>query len=345
MSLRKRMLRIVLPFIALLMVMTIAVLSRLQAFELPDSARQRHVVFSQGADRLEGTLLLPDSISSPPVVLLVHGDGAQDRWSAGGYLPLVNYLLSQGIAVFSWDKPGVGSSSGNWLAQTMADRADEATRALEKLKALPELQNSPLGFLGFSQAGWVVPRASRQSRGDFAVLIGAAINWRSQGFYFMRQRLLSEGVPDGEIAKALADETEAFDKQYSRQAVERPCLSHCNRQDFERRNALADAREDIRQMTTPVLLLMGEADRNVDSDESVERWKESLPAKTPRCLRQVSGATHGLLRSALFDYQLTSQWPWWKQGAFLMLGQKAYAPGVLPGVADWIHRQRCHVES
>lgn len=111
------MLRIVLPVIALLMAMIIAVLSRLQAFELPDSARQRHVVFHQGEDRLDGTLLLPDGISSPPVVLLVHGDGAQDRWSAGGYLPLVNYLLSQGVAVFSWDKPGVGSSSGNWLAQ------------------------------------------------------------------------------------------------------------------------------------------------------------------------------------------------------------------------------------
>jgi len=97
-------------------------------------------------------------------------------------------------------------------------------------------------------------------------------------------------------------------------------------------------------MITPVLLLMGEVDRNVDPDESVEQWKASLPTKTPQCLRQVSGATHGLLRSALFDYQLTSQWPWWKQGAFLMLGQKAYATGVLPGVADWIRQQRCHFD-
>jgi len=195
MSRGKWMLRIVLPVIVLLMVMTIAVLSRLQAFELPDSARQRHVVFNQGEERLEGTLLLPDGISSPPVVLLVHGDGAQDRWSAGGYLPLVNYLLSQGIAVFSWDKPGVGSSQGNWLAQSMADRADEAAQALEKLNTLPELKNSRLGFLGFSQAGWVVPRASRQSNADFAVLIGAAINCAARDFILCGKGCCRKDLP------------------------------------------------------------------------------------------------------------------------------------------------------
>jgi alpha-beta hydrolase superfamily lysophospholipase len=26
----------------------------------------------------------------------------------GGYLPLVNFLVEEGIAVFSWDKPGIG---------------------------------------------------------------------------------------------------------------------------------------------------------------------------------------------------------------------------------------------
>nr|WP_314418960.1 alpha/beta fold hydrolase [uncultured Erwinia sp.] len=326
------------------MTIVITVLSRLQAFELPDSARQQTVVFSHGEDRLEGTLLLPSGISSPPVVLLVHGDAAQDRWSADGYLPLVNFLISRGIAVFSWDKPGVGSSRGNWLAQTMDDRADEAALALERLRTLPELYNSRLGFLGFSQAGWVVPRASRQSHADFAVLMGAAVNWRSQGLYFMRQRLLSEGVAADEIAKALADENEMFDAQYSPQTVSLPCLSRCNRQDFERRNALADAREDIRQMTTPVMLIMGEADRNVDPQESTEQWNATLPARTPRCLQQISDATHGLLRRGLFDYQLTTQWPWWKQGAFLMLGQEAYAPGGLETLADWIQLQQCRPE-
>ncbi|MCS5992147.1 hypothetical protein LNP02_28885 [Klebsiella variicola subsp. variicola] len=89
-----------------------------------------------------------------------HGDRPQDRWSEGGYILLVNFLISQGIAVFSGDKPGVGQSTGNWLAQTMSDRSEEAVIALQKLREQPELKNSRGGYLGFSQAGWVVPLAS-----------------------------------------------------------------------------------------------------------------------------------------------------------------------------------------
>lgn len=76
----------------------------------------------------------------PVAIHLVHGDGPQDRWSEGGYIPLVKFLVSQGIAVFSWDKPGVGNSTGNWLAQTMSDRAEEAVLALKKLREQPELK-------------------------------------------------------------------------------------------------------------------------------------------------------------------------------------------------------------
>lgn len=100
------------------------------------------------------TLLLPGEYKIPPVVLIVHGDGAQNRWSDDGYAPQVNDLLDQGIAVFSWDKPGVGASQGNWLAQLMVDRAAEAAAALNPLRSEPILTNSPMGFLGFfRQAG------------------------------------------------------------------------------------------------------------------------------------------------------------------------------------------------
>jgi hypothetical protein len=46
-------------------------------------------------DVLAGTLILPPGKLSPPFVLLVHGDGPQDRWSEGGYIPLVKFLVSQ----------------------------------------------------------------------------------------------------------------------------------------------------------------------------------------------------------------------------------------------------------
>jgi len=39
--------------------------------------------------------------------------------------------------VFSWDKPGVGASTGNWLHQSMSDRADETLSAINALWQVP----------------------------------------------------------------------------------------------------------------------------------------------------------------------------------------------------------------
>ncbi|WP_422527828.1 hypothetical protein [Serratia fonticola] len=95
-------------------------------------------------------------------------------------------------------------------------------------------------------------------------------------------------------------------------------------------------------MQTPVMILMGADDRNVDPHETIAVWSEELPAKTPRCIRRGADATHGLLRSEWFDYQLSSQWPWWKQGGFLLAGQQAYSPGSLSAISAWILNQQCH---
>lgn len=317
------------------------VILRVLAFDLSATGTHKDLSFTHKGDELKGTLILPSDSPSPPFVLLVHGDGPQDRWSNQGYIPLVNFLVSQGIAVFSWDKPGIGQSTGNWLSQTMADRAEEAALAMQALRQQPELSNSRGGYLGFSQAGWVVPEASQRVKTDFVVLMGAAINWKAQGLYYMKARLEHEGLVAADIATAIQQESKAFDAQYTQAATMQPCSSQCTRQDFERLNARSDAKPSIATMRSPVLLLMGADDRNVNPNTSVTVWREGLPKSVPQCIQQVPAATHGLLRSALFDYQLPSEWPLWKEGLFVLLGQYAYAPGALNTVAMWIKQQKC----
>ena len=125
------------------------------------------------------------------VVALVHGDGTQDRTSFGGYAPMINALLERGIAVASWDKPGVGSSGGNWLHQSMPDRTAETRAVLHLLAA--SFEGVPIGALGFSQAGWVLPSLSPQDA-DFLVLVGAAVSWQDQGAHYTAVRLRQEGL-------------------------------------------------------------------------------------------------------------------------------------------------------
>ena len=84
--------------------------------------------FAVAGDHVAGTVWLQDA-SAKAAVVLVHGDGPQDRRASGGYAPLINWSLDAGIAVASWDKARIGMSGGNWLDQSMSDRAAEARQA------------------------------------------------------------------------------------------------------------------------------------------------------------------------------------------------------------------------
>ncbi len=99
------MIKYIVSFSIMIVVLIIFLLSRLYDFDLSGYGQQRSISFKHNNDVLMGTLIMPPGKVSPPFVLLVHGDGPQDRWSEGGYIPLVKFLVSQGIAVFSWDKP------------------------------------------------------------------------------------------------------------------------------------------------------------------------------------------------------------------------------------------------
>ncbi|UUE37565.1 alpha/beta hydrolase family protein [Pectobacterium aroidearum] len=313
-------------------------LSGLSDFEL-DNANVSTLRFSSGQNVLSGSLIAPQGVTSPPVVLIVHGDGAQDRFSDSGYLPLINQLIDAGIGVFTWDKPGVGESSGEWLEQSMQDRADEAVAALNAVRAQPGMERRKIGFLGFSQAGWVIPPAARQSQPAFSVIVGGALNWREQGAYYTRQKLARAGMADAEIERQVSAELAANDVVFGQPELADPSRRpdiEPKRFAFIARNYLADATQSVSIMPGPVLALWGSDDLNVDPQQNAKRYQQLLTA----CLDQqaviVPEATHGLLRAQLFNDQLTTAWPQWKRGAFIVLGRKAYAPGAIQQMTEWI---------
>src|SRR5262249_6629485 len=73
-----------------------------------------------------GTLPLPPSPPPHPAVLMLQGAGPAGRDSGGYFPPIRDAFLSRGIAAFSFDKPGIGGSSGNWRQYALMDRADQA---------------------------------------------------------------------------------------------------------------------------------------------------------------------------------------------------------------------------
>ncbi|MBM7066047.1 S9 family peptidase [Actibacterium sp. 188UL27-1] len=301
----------------------------------PDDRMTRHR-FDAGPARLSGTLVLPGQSVNPPVALIVHGDGPQDRWSDDGYLPLVNTLLDAGIGVFSWDKPGIGDSTGNWLDQSMEDRAAEAAAALAYLRDTHGIAAGNLGYLGFSQAGWVVPQASIQADAAFVVLIGPAINWRIQGAYYTAKRLERQGLDPLDVDAQVAAELAQNDRLFTA-ATQPPDGMSADRYAFVRANYTVDATDDIAQMTAPALILLGADDLNVNPLNSARIYGEHLPDTAANAVQIIPDATHSLLRSGPYNFQLPDEWTTIAQVRFLAAGRRAFAPGSLERIADWIH--------
>lgn len=99
--------------------------------------------------KLTGTLILPQNYSgNVGLVVFVHGDGPINDSYDDGYKPLWEKFASVGYASLSLNKPGIGGSSGNWLEQSMEDRAQETIAAINWAKALPMIDTQSIGLWG-----------------------------------------------------------------------------------------------------------------------------------------------------------------------------------------------------
>ena len=114
---------------------------------------------------LVGTLFLPRRAGPLPAVVYVHGSGQALRW--GWDVPWVRQIVGAGIAFFSYDKRGVGASQGTCCPGDQSHfnlLAADADGAVSALRKRPGIDPDRVGFLGTSEAGWVVPLAVLRSK-------------------------------------------------------------------------------------------------------------------------------------------------------------------------------------
>lgn len=282
-----------------------------------------------------GTIWLPsDDTARTTLAALVHGDGPQDRTSGGSYNPLINVLLDQGIVVASWDKPGVAESEGDsWLDQSMSDRADETRNAIQILREHTDA--FAVGAVGFSQAGWVLPRLSVEDGLDFLVLVGPAVNWQDQGEYFATVRMELEGKSPAAIEEALIRDREKDDVIFNASTYPNGTTGlDEDRWAFVKRNRHEDSTRFIQNLTIPTLAVWGEDDLNVDAIQDAATYQELLNGSQHQVVL-IPNATHGLQKS-IYNYQLSSQWPLHKQEQWYLEGRSAYAEGALELLTDWV---------
>jgi pimeloyl-ACP methyl ester carboxylesterase len=165
--------------------------------------RQEEVTFKNGDVTLAGTLVIPASKGKRPAMVFTHGGGPQLRevfWGLG-YL-----FAARGFVVLSYDKRGVGKSTGNWGEASFEDLADDAVAAARFLQARTDTAANQIGFWGLSQGGWIAPlAASRFPGAAFAIaLSGGGLSPAEQELFDSEYELSKAGFAANEVNDALA---------------------------------------------------------------------------------------------------------------------------------------------
>jgi hypothetical protein len=261
------------------------------------------ITFAWGNEQLAGTLHLPTSPAPHPAVLMLQGSGPDDRYSGVYFLPIREAFLSRGIATFSFDKPGIGGSSGDWHRHALGDRADQALAAIAVLHEHPLLDPQRVGVWGHSQGGWLVQMlAARLPELAFVIAnSGPGIGVEQQDLYGCEHSMRAAGRSEDDIERALAfmnavhaaalrgDDYATVDRQLLTPARGEPWSSYLPLDDegmWELARAFMTERyepeEALARIRCPILAIFGARDALVPAWESAEIYSRALRAADNR---------------------------------------------------------------
>lgn len=128
---------------------------------------------SQGIN-IAGSILTPKNPFA--AVVIVHGSDPVKR-----EMEFAKRLAKEGIAVLTYDKRGVGESGGVYVGPSVGTNnidttnlnllSSDANEAVKTFRTNFKNKEIPIGLVGFSQAGWIIPiTANRNPQIEFMVL-------------------------------------------------------------------------------------------------------------------------------------------------------------------------------
>jgi len=252
--------------------------------------------FQSGGFELVGDLAVPDGPGPHPAVIIVHGDGPQTRSSTPGTGQILSIFGDAGFAVFAWDKPGSGASTGEFEeGQTLRQRARILADAIAVLEEHPDVDAERIGFWGISQAGWVMPLALEltDNVAFMIVVSGGGEDSIDQLGYQLGQgvvcqgassetgRLVEEYFPQTAKGTTYDEYLEAMDVLMEVDGWEQfagPELK--SESEWQPWPAEIDAYFDpmtvVEKTTIPVLAVFGELDRWIDPIQGTAAYEEAL---------------------------------------------------------------------
>jgi pimeloyl-ACP methyl ester carboxylesterase len=117
---------------------------------------------------------------------------------------MARWFAEQGVAALTYDKRGVGESTGDFAQVPFTELCGDGLAAVELLRARKEVNRRQIGVWGVSQGGWLGPLAASRSP-DVAFVIavsGPGVSPGEQMIFYYANELRSQSFSDSEIAAA-----------------------------------------------------------------------------------------------------------------------------------------------
>jgi len=221
--------------------------------ETTKTIQTQNVVFESEGVNLAGTVYIP---AKPLAALvLVHGSDQTPRMAELG-----EFLAENAMLVITYDKRGVGESGGIYAGPQVGTNnisfenlnllARDANAAVATLKKFNS--DLPLGFLGFSQAGWIIPIAASQNHQiDFMALFSCPIITTLEQLRF---QFYTNGDADFWNSHTEADARE-----------------HVKNDPDRYQFAPTDPKESLKNLSIPGLWLFGEQDIQIPVKVCIEQ--------------------------------------------------------------------------
>jgi dienelactone hydrolase len=311
-------------------------------------ARDEPVIVRNGEVTLSGTVFLPAGHGRRPGVVLFHGSGPEPRNEFMG-----RWFAEHGVAALTYDKRGVGASTGDFRTVPFTDLAGDGLAAVALLKARADVDPKRIGVWGLSQGGWLGPLAASESR-DVAFVIavsGPGVSPGEQMVFYYGAELRAQGFNDSAVAEASDARRKAWhflstgeDYAGALHALEgarsRPWFTAAAGQEdglfsrpadallndpavrarvWFRHEVDYDPKVALRTLSVPALFIFGEKDTVVPVDTSVAIIRDTLTTSGHHGFSIIvfPGADHGL--------SITSA-----------DGRQTLAAGYLDAIDEWL---------
>ena len=231
---------------------------------------------------LSGSLWLPDR--APRSAIVMHpGSGPSDRHNDVYFPPIRALLLNAGHAVASFDKRGVGQSTGSLTTTSVDQQAGDLLACAAVVRA--SIPGIPVGAFGHSQGGWVVfEAAARRSGLDFVIAnSGPAVSTVVQERFALAST--SEALTDA-FERLVVLAQDGVDLEVARAAVSSagpsaiPLAGLVEDRDTWQLTRLIfghDPRSALEAIAVPLLALYGAQDAVVPVESSVELLERRVP--------------------------------------------------------------------